>query len=527
MKEAIWTDRLKTRLNACSLEVLQNDHNFNAIGTLCDGDGDRNIADNGKDTRQMEDECNRSYHQPLVIGCYQLNEGSATNEGDTKKLESQGEDEHDGNRHNDQKEEDDKNASSSENNSRSGELRLYTISPKEETLKFGEPAQILETDSGVLDGKWFRRLCEGSTESSPLSRIDLDQSRSVLFATACASGKVNFYRLIQTRTTENSNNKNMDSHSSSLQYISSTQSWDSGGLCLSIAWDDYTPSSLNIDHTFSNDEGNTTSTRIVSSYSGGQLAVHNIHFLSNAASRHYPFNSQNNHNNHNNHNNNNNDRNITDNTQAIKEREYMEIEETHRWNAHTLFKCPSEVWTTCFATNSNYNTYHDTIISGGDDCKLKLWDLRTNLDTPTHVVGESEFEAGVTSVAFHPTLDHIFASGSYDEGIRIWDMRYMTNNTKPLLRIPDLGGGIWRIKWHPEVEGKILIAAMHGGCRILNIPNFTSSTNIIDDQPATIDILSSFTEHESMAYGADWILSKNNNEVAASCSFYDRQGFIW
>ena len=33
---------------------------------------------------------------------------------------------------------------------------------------------------------------------------------------------------------------------------------------------------------------------------------------------------------------------------------------------------------------------------------------------------------------------------------------------------------------------------------------------------------SSFTCHESMAYGADWI----EGDVSASCSSYDRQAFI-
>lgn len=68
------------------------------------------------------------------------------------------------------------------------------------------------------------------------------------------------------------------------------------------------------------------------------------------------------------------------------------------------------------------------------------------------------------------------------------------------------------------MEGnRILVAAMHGGCRV------------IECNDGIADIISSFTEHQSMAYGADWIWfrEENSNEAAASCSFYDRQAFVW
>ena len=72
----------------------------------------------------------------------------------------------------------------------------------------------------------------------------------------------------------------------------------------------------------------------------------------------------------------------------------------------------------------------------------------------------------------------------------------------------------------------MLVAAMHGGCRIVNIPGLCS--NAPDDNNNAVEILSQFTAHESMAYGADWIsFGKCQEAVAASCSFYDRQAFLW
>mmetsp|Transcript_28364 Transcript_28364/g.83458 ORF Transcript_28364/g.83458 Transcript_28364/m.83458 type:complete len:82 (-) Transcript_28364:132-377(-) len=60
------------------------------------------------------------------------------------------------------------------------------------------------------------------------------------------------------------------------------------------------------------------------------------------------------------------------------------------------------------------------------------------------------------------------------------------------------------------------------------------------EAPAAAEIVAEFREHESMAYGADWLVPKrnggdggaltdsnDNSWVAASCSFYDRQAFIW
>jgi len=93
-------------------------------------------------------------------------------------------------------------------------------------------------------------------------------------------------------------------------------------------------------------------------------------------------------------------------------------------------------------------------------------------------------------------------------------------------------GGVWRIKWHPSCcedggrghsDGKMLVAAMHGGCRIVNVPGLHSNGDI-----GAAEILSKFTAHESMAYGADWVwFGKSGYEAAATCSFYDRQAFLW
>lgn len=393
-----WIDKLETRLNACSLETLYtplHDHSF-----------------------------------PIVIGCYQLNEGAPKEDGDEE---------------------------TSENPSRSGELLLYKI---DENLNFGkgDEIQIVDTDSGVLDGKWLQGGPFPAVTSESISY------KGYMYSTANASGSLNLYQLQDTD----------EDGSFELKHVAATDAdVDTNGLALSLAWDES-------NYKFA-DDGNC-STRIVSSYSKGSLAVHDI-----AGER--------------------------------TAKDQVECVESQRWDAHTLFGCQAEVWTVCFASNRHYNTYADTVISGGDDCKMKLWDLRLTTKPTAVKIG---FDAGVTAVAYHPTLEHIFAAGSYDEYVRIWDMRKVSG--EPLENI-HVGGGVWRVKWHPTDKSRILVGAMHGGCRIVEVAGIESSAT---DGDYNIDasITKEFTEHESMAYGADWIIGENY-EAAASCSFYDRAAFIW
>jgi len=153
-----------------------------------------------------------------------------------------------------------------------------------------------------------------------------------------------------------------------------------------------------------------------------------------------------------------------------------------------------EAWTCCFS-------YWDDnlIFSGGDDCCFNCYDLRvagsvSKKNSRSHM-------SGVTAMISDKTNSHQIITGSYDENIRWWDER----NLKSELFSLQVDGGVWRIKQRPS--GKLLIGAMHGGyC-------------VIEDQ----QILKRYNEHESLAYGADWI----TDNLAASASFYDHLLTIW
>lgn len=53
------------------------------------------------------------------------------------------------------------------------------------------------------------------------------------------------------------------------------------------------------------------------------------------------------------------------------------------------------------------------------------------------------------------------------------------------------------------------------------------------DLPMYAKVKKKFCEHESMAYGASWLVCRHPRhpnsyfEAAASCSFYDRSVFLW
>jgi diphthamide biosynthesis protein 7 len=190
------------------------------------------------------------------------------------------------------------------------------------------------------------------------------------------------------------------------------------------------------------------------------------------------------------------------------------------------------------------------VMSGGDDCMLKVWDLRAGPSRP--VVGY-ECGGGVTSGQWHAQLAEYFISGSYDEQVRLWDIRSMREPVKSY----DVGGGVWRLKWLPvELAARldasscaaglssasVLVAAMRGGVPLIEVDPLTAAST---DQASHEQVVQSrYTGHpsESLAYGVDWVPVCNSashsddDEKAvqspvslrgASCSFYDNAFHLW
>ena len=341
---------------------------------------------------------------------------------------------------------------------RSGHMDLFSVQVPvlpTDSLAFGPPHTVESGDSGILDGKWFPKY-----EA---------ERKEWWYATARSSGELCIHTIqlnddVRSSfpfTTKPFQARARLDDTSSISTSEVAEDRGSDGrtppLCLALNWDTSSVSD--------------SATSIVSSYSNGMVAIHNVIRCE------------------------------ADGTPIIIERD--------SWFAHSLFgNTPAEVWSCGFADRGKM------VISGGDDGKVKFWDIRSTMK-PIKIL--QDFEAGVTAISPHPRKEYLVAIGSYDETIAIYDLRYMSQ--KLMNRSESVGGGIWRIQWHPTNDDRLLLAAMHGGCRVLDL---TWSV----DRPS-FNVMTYFTEHESMAYGADWLVQEHGVETAASCSFYDRATFLW
>uniref|UniRef100_A0A7S3L4B7 methylated diphthine methylhydrolase n=1 Tax=Amphora coffeiformis TaxID=265554 RepID=A0A7S3L4B7_9STRA len=338
-------------------------------------------------------------------------------------------------------------------------------------LQFGKPEEILlpEETSGILDGKWAHA-----------------RGRR-LFATAHASGEIKIHQLRKKM-----NDETIDAAAPeccfTLDFVARSElPSNTGGippLCISLNWATKTTTTT-LAGLLENPSDSPLP--IVSTYSNGKVAVHDVIFLENGG---------------------------------------VSIVERDSWDAHNMFTNPAEVWSADFVGP-------EAVLSCGDEGKLKLWDARAT-NRPMHVM--SPFDAGATCASAHPRHEYLVACGSYDETICLYDTRYLSVKA-PVSRSRELGGGIWRIKWHPYLDERMLVAAMHGGCRVVEVDNLESLQgtpyDTEDEEPQfSFGVTKKFTEHQSMAYGADWLVCKHPTrngffEAAASCSFYDRAVFLW
>ncbi|KAL7414708.1 WD40-repeat-containing domain protein [Mrakia frigida] len=210
-----------------------------------------------------------------------------------------------------------------------------------------------------------------------------------------------------------------------------------------------------------------------------------------------------------------------------------ELTVAQTWAAHDY-----EPWVASFDGWDGGNV----VYSGGDDCKLKAWDVRTENDQPLWT--NSRFDAGVTCIQTSPHTPNLVAVGSYNETLTLLDPR---SPLRPLASLP-LGGGAWRIKFHPSpVRNRdLVVACMHGGFKVFRLDEEMfvgggASTTTRREEGETWgegwELIKRLDEHESLAYGVDWSRipeeegegegGEGGGTVLGSCSFYDHEAKLW
>lgn len=180
------------------------------------------------------------------------------------------------------------------------------------------------------------------------------------------------------------------------------------------------------------------------------------------------------------------------------------------WSATLLPSAPCDSLGTA---RSNYVLY-----SGGDDATLASWDLRVRATQPTQRFRNAHSGVGVTSVVLKNAGGNTdcdsgcfeILTGGYDDAMRLWDVRAMRTCVDEV----DCGGGLWRIKeYHGDDFGDgvpsraYLLSCMYNGFKIASI-----------DRDNSMNIVSSYNEHDSLAYGAAWLQSQR---VDSSLKFRD------
>ncbi|KAK5870481.1 hypothetical protein PBY51_003423 [Eleginops maclovinus] len=163
-----------------------------------------------------------------------------------------------------------------------------------------------------------------------------------------------------------------------------------------------------------------------------------------------------------------------------------------QWKAHDF-----EAWISAFS-------YWDTqlVYSGGDDCKLRGWDLRAGPACPTFT--SKRHSMGVCSIHSNPHREHILATATMSRFC--CGMAGTCGSLSVRLR---WGGGVWRLKWHPTHEQLLLAACMHKDFHILHCQQALEASG------GACPVVASYILHNSLAYGADW--SHLSLEEAAPC----------
>ncbi|KAI6221025.1 hypothetical protein M3Y99_01567500 [Aphelenchoides fujianensis] len=158
--------------------------------------------------------------------------------------------------------------------------------------------------------------------------------------------------------------------------------------------------------------------------------------------------------------------------------------------AHSLCGQPVNAWS-CEWVDAH------AILTGGDDDRLKLWDLRSDGSRPVH--NSAVHSGGVVRIR---RLDaHHFLTGSYDEQLRLLDVRKLD---------APLNGGVWDFEVQHE---RLLVACMYGGWAIVER---RPSLRLVHEQPMPDSLVYGVTSNEKRGQEEEFFCCSFTNGVLCS-----------
>ena len=166
----------------------------------------------------------------------------------------------------------------------------------------------------------------------------------------------------------------------------------------------------------------------------------------------------------------------------------------------------------------------NTIITGGEDAKIKIWDIRTKCDKENKL-NDKSYQSSINYIDIlnSDLSKNTLITGSYDEKIIFFDIRYFPKELSSV----KTEHSVWDIKQSSLRNKNLLfISSIYEGFNIWQIDtekNLKMKHLLRLPVSKDKDIF-----HKTIVYGVDIKSEFNNNKIdILSCSFYDNLMMYW
>jgi WD40 repeat protein len=167
-----------------------------------------------------------------------------------------------------------------------------------------------------------------------------------------------------------------------------------------------------------------------------------------------------------------------------------------------------------------YNAYRPYyLVSGGDDCKMKFWDIRMTGNGPLKIVcGHSHW---ITQVAFNPLYDQLVVSSSTDSLINLWSIPSISQKSTAKKLDQELNE-LDRNKDQSDSLEALQNESEYSSSQASHSEEYREEEEDDDDdgEPLIDSLVASIDEHEESVYSVAW--SSHNKWVFGSVSYYGK-----